>query len=81
MTVPEVLATPQIADRGLVATFADVPGVGHDVSVVTPGVKLDGAAPRVSAPPPVLGQDTESILEELGYGAVEIADLRESGAV
>lgn len=81
MTVPEILAAPQIADRGMVETFADVPGVGRDVSVVTPGIKLDGAAPRVSTPPPELGQDTEAVLAELGYGAAEISALREAGAI
>jgi formyl-CoA transferase len=81
MTVPDILAAPQIADRGMVETFADVPGVGRDVSVVTPGIKLDGTAPRVSAPPPELGQDTDAILAELGYGSEEIAVLRDAGAI
>ena len=33
------------------------------------------------APPPILGQDTERWLVELGYSSGEIAALRESGAV
>ncbi|UUX50647.1 CoA transferase [Nisaea acidiphila] len=81
LTVPEVLASPQIANRGLMETFDAVPGTGRDVSVVVPGVKIDGAAPRVDAPPPELGVHTEEILADLGYSDEEIADLRSGGAI
>lgn len=81
LSVPEVLAVPQVADRGLVETFEMVPGVGRDVSIVVPGVKIDGAAPRVDAPPPELGGQTDEILAELGYSSGEVARLKDSGAV
>lgn len=81
LSVPEVLAVPQIADRGLVETFEKVPGVGRDVSIVVPGVKIDGEAPRVAAPPPELGAQTDEILTELGYSSGEIENLKDSGAV
>lgn len=81
LSVPEVLAVPQVADRGLVETFEKVPGVGRDVSIVVPGVKIDGAAPRVDAPPPELGGQTDEILAELGYSSGEVARLKDSGAV
>ena len=81
LTVPEVLAVPQVADRGLVETFEKVPGVGRDVSIVVPGVKIDGEAPRVAAPPPELGAQTDEILTELGYSSGEIENLKDSGAV
>ena len=47
LTVPDVLATPQIADRGLLAEFQDVPGLDRDVQVVTTGFKVDAQAPAV----------------------------------
>lgn len=81
LTVPEVLATPQIAERGLIEPFSDVPGIGADIAVVAPGLKLDGSAPRVDTPPPILGRDTGEILMELGYSEREIAELQEAGAV
>jgi hypothetical protein len=34
LTVPEVLQTPQIADRAFSSTTTDVPGVGRDIDVV-----------------------------------------------
>ena len=46
LTVPEVLAMPQVADRGFLGGFKEVPGVGRDIEVVRTGIKLDGAAPH-----------------------------------
>lgn len=81
MDVASILQHPVIAERGLLATFPDAPGVGRDISVVRTGIKMDGAAPSVTTPPPELGADTETVLGELGLTADEIAALRGSGAI
>lgn len=81
LTVEEVLTMPQIAGRGLLATFEDVPGVGRDISVVRTGIRLDGEAPAVTDPPPLLGQDNETIYGELGLSAGDVARLAEAGAI
>jgi crotonobetainyl-CoA:carnitine CoA-transferase CaiB-like acyl-CoA transferase len=80
-TVAQALEHPQVADRGMVATFKAAPGVGRDIRVVRTGVKLDGSPPAVDQPPPVLGQHTEAILAELGYDGPAMAALRREGAI
>lgn len=81
LTVPEVLAHPQVAGRGLVDRFADVPGVGRDIAVLRPGVKIDGTAPAVDVPPPRLGQDNAEIWGGLGLDAAALAALAAEGVI
>jgi formyl-CoA transferase len=79
--VADVLRHPQIADRGMVEKFVNAPGVGKDIHIACTGVKIDGKAPVTDTPPPTLGQDTKTILVELGYSNTEIARLRKEKAI
>ncbi|MCT8161891.1 CaiB/BaiF CoA transferase family protein [Pseudoruegeria sp. SHC-113] len=79
LSVPEVLAHPQIAERGLIAEFTETPGVDAPIKALRTAVKINGIAPGVETPPPALGQHTDTLLAELGYSAGEIADMREKG--
>ena len=80
-SVPQALAHPQIADRGMIGTFENAPGVGRDIRIVRTGFKLNGQAPSVDAPPPRLSEHTDQILAELGCSPAEIAALKQDKAV
>lgn len=81
LDLAEVLEHEVIRNRGMIASFDDVPGVGRKVQVLRTGIKLDGEAPSVEAPPPALGADNDEILASIGYTADEIRAMREKGEI
>jgi formyl-CoA transferase len=81
MTVPEILAHPQVAGRGFIGRFTDVPDVDGALDLVRIGARIDGQHPGVAAPPPQLGEHTEDILQSLGYSAETIAAMRAEGVI
>ena len=70
----EVLAHPQTEALGLLQLLGGVPVARLPVSV-------DGERVAHVSPAPPLGRDTEAVLLDAGYGAAEVAELRESGVV
>ncbi len=81
LSVPEILSMPQVAERGFLQHYQDVPGVDRDISVATTGFKLDGDAPTVADPPPQLGAHNCEIWSELGLSQDEIDQLKQEGVL
>jgi formyl-CoA transferase len=80
-TVPEIMQHPQIESRQFLKRFKDVPGVGRDIAVPRLGFQLASGQPDVETPPPQLGQDTATVLGEIGYSTQDIDELRSQGIV
>ena len=78
LTIEEMFAHPQIAAREMLLKLAH-PALG---SFLTTGLaaKLSATPGRVTRPP-LLGEHTDEVLVAHGYGAAEIARLREGGVV
>lgn len=81
MTVPEILAHPQVAGRSFLGRFETVPGLDRGIEIARVGAMIDGERPSVSSPPPILGQDNAAILAALGYTGEEIETMRIEGVV
>ena len=81
MQIPDILEHPQIAARGMLAHFDEVPGTDRPATVVRTGFKLDGRAPAVDAPPPQLGQDNRAIYGALGLSEADIDTLTAEGVL
>jgi CoA:oxalate CoA-transferase len=81
LSVPEILDHPQLTERSLIKHFQDAPGTDRDIAVVRAGFRLASGDPEPVSPPPLLGADTEMILEELGYDHNAVVKLKTAGAV
>jgi formyl-CoA transferase/CoA:oxalate CoA-transferase len=78
--VVEVLEDPQLDAREMIQT-QEHPVAGSIRTLGVP-VKLSETAGSVRTPPPTLGQQTDGILRaDVGLTEVEIAKLREDGAI
>lgn len=75
--VAEVLADPQVRHLGLVEEL-EHPAAGRLKFVGAP-VRYDGLAKGKSAPPPLLGAHTRTILTDLGYDQAAIDELAARG--
>jgi crotonobetainyl-CoA:carnitine CoA-transferase CaiB-like acyl-CoA transferase len=78
-TVGEFMRHPAVLHHDMVHEY-DHPEVGRLRMMGQPLVFTDTPA-RDPGPPPTLGQHTDAVLGELGYGADAIADLRARGVI
>ncbi len=78
LSVPEVLDDPHIRDRGLIDQYQ----VGDEqLNIAGSPVRISGARPAASSPPPELGADTDAILSELGLSEEDVQSLRREGVI
>ena len=75
----QTLDDPHVAN-GDFFVDVDFPGIGAAKVAATP-VKLHGTPGHVRTRPPTLGEHTDEVLRELGFSAMEIAALKQEGAV
>ena len=78
-SIPEALEDPEVKHLGL---FHEIEHPQHGKMIVMRrSVRLDGERETAPLPPPALGEHTESVLQEFGYSAMEISELRRAGVI
>jgi crotonobetainyl-CoA:carnitine CoA-transferase CaiB-like acyl-CoA transferase len=83
-TIPDILGHAHVGHRGQMFQIdnADCTVQGEGPAhFVNTGFQFLHGGPTTDRPPPMLGQDTEALLEELGYTPDTIAGLKERGVV
>jgi len=78
-SIPEALADPQAQARGMTQDY-EYPGVGRVRTLGNP-VKMSRSPARLHKRPPALGEDNEAVLEELGFSAQEILQLKKNHVI
>ena len=80
-SVAEILNHPQVQTRGVLHTFPKVPGLDRDVTVLLSPFQYANDGPAARTPPPRIGEHTDEVLVELGYGKDDIAALRRDAVI
>jgi crotonobetainyl-CoA:carnitine CoA-transferase CaiB-like acyl-CoA transferase len=75
----QVVADPQVLWNRCFLEF-DHPRAG-DVRVLNHPIRYDGDPPPLRRRPPLLGEDTDEVLRELGYSSAEVEKFRADGVV
>jgi crotonobetainyl-CoA:carnitine CoA-transferase CaiB-like acyl-CoA transferase len=79
LTVDQVFADPQVKHLG-VAAPVEHPRLGPTHMVASP-IHMEGLTTGVHSVAPLKAEDTDTVLDELGYSAAEIEGMRRQGAI
>ncbi|SHJ98380.1 CaiB/BaiF CoA transferase family protein [Halomonas caseinilytica] len=77
-TLSEAFADSQVRHRGL---YRELSRQGQSLPQVANPLRFDGRSATSDTPPPVLGQDSDAVLAEMGLSVEEIDELRRRGIV
>jgi len=80
LSVPEVLAHPQIAERRLLQEIEGAPGE-PPLKIVKSGFRMNDCEPSAASHPPKLGQHNKEIFGELGIDEDALAAICEKGVI
>ena len=78
--IKEACEHPQLAERNMLWTVHQ-PGMDADFTMPGTPIKIHGEPDELIKPAPLLGEDNDAILKELGYSAEQIAKFKEDGAI
>lgn len=79
--LPEVVKDPQFEHRDAFVTLPSPLAPDKTITVAKAGYMTDADGPAVRSGPPLLGQDTDAVLGELGYTDADITQFRDKGVI
>jgi crotonobetainyl-CoA:carnitine CoA-transferase CaiB-like acyl-CoA transferase len=81
-TIDQVFADPQVVARGMKLEMPHPAAGEAPVPLIASPIRMSATPPSYAYPPPLLGQHTDEVLQELlGLGQEELAALRERGVI
>jgi crotonobetainyl-CoA:carnitine CoA-transferase CaiB-like acyl-CoA transferase len=80
-TLAEAAGDPQLKSRNIVHRYDQAPSVPGAFGVPVAAFKFAHGGPQVDSAPPTMGEHTEAVLVELGYGKAEIDGFRRTGVI
>ncbi|MEX0751531.1 MAG: CoA transferase, partial [Xanthobacteraceae bacterium] len=78
-SIDQMFADPQVKHLGLAQPVPTQDG--RPLTVVAQPFTLSRTPSRMAAPPPDVGENTDQVLEEFGFGAQEIENLRKAKVI
>lgn len=79
-TIDQVFADPQVQHLGIAQTVHS-PALGRDLTLVGQPVVLSDTPSGIRVPPPEPGEQSDEILNEIGFSTDEIAEFRRHGTI
>jgi len=76
----QALDDPHIQAMGYLQPI-DYPGLPKPAPIIETPFRMSGTPGTIRSRPPLLGEHTDSLLGEVGYGATEIENLRARGVI
>ena len=78
-SIDQVFSDPQVQHLGIAQSV--VRPNGETLNVVGQPVALSRTPSTIASAPPEIGEHTDEVLKEFGYGEREIAALRQANAI
>ena len=75
----DVLADPQVIHNGAILSYEDANA--GPVRLIGHPIRFDGETMPLRRHPPMPGEQTEEVLDELGYDAVRVAEMRTTAVI
>ena len=76
----DVLEDPHIAAMGYLKPVP-FPGTSRDVPIIETPFRMSATPGTIRRRAPLLGEHTDEVLTEIGYGAAEVDELRDGGII